>query len=180
MFRPLLLGLAALSALPLLAGCGGDDSVVVDGGGGGIIKQLGDWAGLAEDDAYRFHSAATEFRPPSPPVGESELKSVSRHGAFEGLQAQLAVDGMSRGTNLGSEEAKNLTCYLLTEAANGELSLDPAQLERQIIGYIEDRFIEQVPQFRFREAVNNFIEAVIEAESEGEAAVNSALATACL
>lgn len=164
-------------AVLLLGGCGG-------GGGrdlGSLAEKLREWAGITEDlGAGSAIMKVTEFRPPRGlPITESELSDVSRSGVGDGIQAELAVDGMSRGTNLSSEESKNLSCYLLSKAANGELSLELAVLEEQIVGYIEDRFIEQVPQAQFRADVEGLVDAVIEAESSGEAALNAALATAC-
>ncbi|HSS32322.1 MAG TPA: hypothetical protein VLL27_03480 [Solirubrobacterales bacterium] len=171
--------------MAIFAGCGGEGAVHGGGGGGGggevktAFEQLLEWAGGTEATVYRFEHDATEFRPHLPPVSETELDNISRSGAVDGVSAELAVDGMTRGTNLDSEEGKNLTCFLLTKAANGELSLEPEALEQLVIGYIEDRVVETIPQAQFRAGVNGFIEAVFEAESEGEAAINSALATAC-
>jgi hypothetical protein len=166
--------------LAIFAGCGGG-SGGEGGAGGGIktaVQQLREWAGLTQDAENGFHDA-TEFHASVPPLTEPELKGVSISGVFDGDHATRATGEMARGTNLDPQEAKNLSCFLLTKAAGDELSLEPAALEKEILEYIADRFVEHVPQLQFRASVEGFAEAVYDAETGGEAAFNAALATAC-
>lgn len=170
----LAVGVALL--LALLVGCGGSST---ESGLRALRAWVADTEGVAigvEDGAH----GATGFRPEVPPLGPTELEELSTVGVPAGRRVQESTDRVTHGTNLDSEEAKNLTCYLMTKAANGELSLEPARLEEEVLGYIGERFVEQVPVLDFQASVAGLAEAVLEAESEGEAAFDTALATACL
>lgn len=167
-----------------LSGCGGGGSGegAVASSGASVIEELGNWFRGVRPSAAEFDQGAidaTRFEVRRPPPIE-ELVVLSRPGVETGRQASSSARQMTVHTNLTGREAKSLYCYFFSwYVKHGTLPTNQQEFEESLFSYIRGRVFRSTPAEKLSGIANLFREAIINAQSEGEAAARVAVATVC-
>jgi hypothetical protein len=120
---------------------------------------------------------AVDFRVPTP-LSLDELNKHDRLGKVDGMEIEES-EGALEKAGLSDEQARHLGCFLTTKAVNGELSLEPPEVEEEIYDYATEEVFEPPPELEIRDELGHLRDAIEGADTDGEGAFRGAMDFAC-
>jgi hypothetical protein len=123
------------------------------------------------DDLFHYH-------PPRPP-SQLLLRQASPKGMSIGLETDISAIKTTGDTNMSLREVKGFYCYLFSWYLTNGRFPEPDDFFEIFYSYVEGRVLPKTPPQRLAGTINLFREAIVEAQSSGEAAANTANAMAC-
>jgi hypothetical protein len=171
MARWLVLTLVGGSLVLALAGCPdpgphpGPDPI-------NFLHELEDWARSLLGD----HDPASLEPPPVPP---SQLRLLAVGASAVGDRVSAGSRKITEYTDLSPEEQRDLSCDLARNVVSGELSPDPRSVEKFVVGQVEGRVIQDIPQLVWEHEIAEVSGALKEAKSSDQEFADVAMAAAC-